>query len=132
MYWVAHLRERGHDSLFAASLNESQDEDSEALRLRFDDGLAKSLVEGRFRLVIVLDSAPKDPVHLVGYLEFVSDRLFIDLITVAAYEVGETKLVDPTRVEPERPQAEQPLGSAPVGDSGTEYAGIEEFRMTWT
>jgi hypothetical protein len=35
----------------------------------FRDGLATSLAEGSFRLVIVLDSAPDELLQVVGYLQ---------------------------------------------------------------
>src|SRR6266545_716730 len=35
----------------------------------FDRGVAESLAEGRFRVVIVLDAVPAELVRLVGYLE---------------------------------------------------------------
>jgi hypothetical protein len=38
-------------------------------------------------LVIVLDAALEELIQLVGYLEVISDRLLIDLITVASYDV---------------------------------------------
>jgi hypothetical protein len=54
----------------------------------FRDGLARSLPEGSFRLVIVLDSAPDELVQVVGYLQSVTDKIDIDLVTVAADDAG--------------------------------------------
>jgi hypothetical protein len=52
---------------------------------------ARSLAEGGFRLVIVLDSAPDELVQVVGYLQSVTDKIDIDLATVAAYNVGDRR-----------------------------------------
>jgi hypothetical protein len=67
----------------------------------FDAGVKSCLSDGRFRIVLVLDSAPAELTQLVGYLESVGD-LVIDLVTVAAYQVGDERLLVPQRVEPER------------------------------
>lgn len=42
--------------------------------------------------MIVLDAAPAELVRLVGYLEAVTDKLLIDLITVTAYDVNSARL----------------------------------------
>jgi hypothetical protein len=120
-----HLTKRGYETLWKAALNASQEPDSEAARQSFEEQLEKSLAEGMFRLVIVLDDAPDDLVRLVGYLEQVTDGLVIDLVTVASYEVGGQQLVVPTRLEPERFEAERSLG--PTGARADEFSGIEEF-----
>ena len=106
--------------------SESRDGFAESALL-FEEALAESLSQGRFRVVIVLDEAPEDLVNLVGYLEEVTDRLVIDLVTVAAYEVGDQKIVVPTRVEPKRFQADKKLPSPP-STPGQAFPGIEEFR----
>jgi hypothetical protein len=54
----------------------------------FTAGLENSLSQGRFRLVIVLDVAPEACIQFVGYLGVVSEKLLIDMITVASYDVG--------------------------------------------
>jgi hypothetical protein len=41
----------------------------------FREGLARSLADGSFRLVIVLDSAPDELVQVVGYLQSVTDKI---------------------------------------------------------
>jgi hypothetical protein len=44
----------------------------------FRDGLARSLAEGSFRFVIVLDSAPGELVQVAGYLQSVTGKIDID------------------------------------------------------
>ncbi len=61
---------------------------------------------GRFRLVFVLDEAPEELVRLVSYLETISERLIIDLITIATYTVNGSQILVPQRVEAE-PQREE-------------------------
>ena len=53
-----HLQRRGHDNLISAVAGDDQERslDTEA----FDQGLAESLADGRFRIVIVLDAAPAE------------------------------------------------------------------------
>jgi hypothetical protein len=123
-----HLSARGYATLFDAALGAGEERASEASRRRFDEGLTESLAEGRFRLVIVLDSAPTELVQLVGYLEYVTDRLVIDLVTVASYRVGETEMVVPTLVEPEPFQGARSLGAASSGEMASDTPGIGDFR----
>ncbi len=61
---AGQLQRRGYDGLLAAAAGDDQERslDAEA----FDQGLAESLAEGRFRVVIVLDAAPAELVRLVG------------------------------------------------------------------
>jgi hypothetical protein len=72
-----HLQRRGYDNLISAVVGDDQERslDTEV----FDQGLAESLADGRFRIVIVLDAAPAELGRLVGYLEAVTDKLLIDL-----------------------------------------------------
>ena len=83
------------------------------------------LSDGRFRLVLVLDSAPAELTQLVGYLESVGD-LVIDLVTVAAYQVGDERLLVPQRVEPERIEVQSPLAPQPAA-KGTVSEGTKVF-----
>lgn len=106
-----HLRERGYDGLYGAAVGAAGQPFSDVDRRRFDEGLAESLSSGRFGLVFVIDEAPEDLVRLVGYLESVTDRLLIDLVTVSTFQVGNHEVVVPTRVEPERWRADHALGS---------------------
>lgn len=98
-----HLRQRGYDGLGGAVAANDQEGSFEAAA--FASELALNLEEGRFRLVLVLDDAPAELVRLVGYLEAAADKLRIDLITVAAYEIGGSQVVVPQRVEPEERRA---------------------------
>jgi len=68
-----------------------------------------------------------DLVHLVGCLEYVTDRLVIDLVTVAQYQVGKTKLVVPSRT------AAQPASPSKRGRStlSDEVIGSEGTMKTW-
>ena len=60
----------------AASCRDQQHAvDAEDIR----DGLARSLAEGNFRLVVVLDSEPDELVQVVGYLQSVTDEIDIYL-----------------------------------------------------
>jgi hypothetical protein len=122
-----HLRDRGHASLLAAVTAEDQERvlDEEVFR----QGLAGSLAEGRFRIVVVLDAAPAELVTLVGYLEAVTnDRLLIDLVTVSTYEVGGSRIVVPQRVEPERQALPQRDPATPgVRQTGHAVAGAHDF-----
>jgi hypothetical protein len=68
----------------------------------FKQGLARSLADGSFRLVIVLDSAPDELVQVVGYLESITDKIDIDVVTVVAYEVAGSQVLVPQRIEPAR------------------------------
>jgi hypothetical protein len=97
----------------------------------FTDGLARSLADGSFRLVIVLDTAPDELVQVVGYLQSVTDKIDIDLVTVAAYEVNGSQVLVPQRIEPARRVRER--SDAQVHDrqqAGTLYPGSAEFRQT--
>jgi hypothetical protein len=97
----SHLGARSHATLLDAVKSADQegafDEDA------FATNLAEGLGSGRFRLVFVLDDAPAELVRLVGYLEAVTAELVIDLVTVAAYDIGGTRVLVPQRVDPERP-----------------------------
>jgi hypothetical protein len=101
---AAGLHRRGHDTLAGAVAAADQEGtfDAEAFALALEANLAS----GAFRLVLVLDSAPRELVRLVGYLEAMSENLVIDLVTVAAYDVDGTRIVVPQRVDPERVPAE--------------------------
>jgi hypothetical protein len=60
------------------------------------------MADGSFRLVIVLDSAPDELVQVVGYLQSVTDKIDIDLVTVAVYDVAGSQVLVPQRIEPGR------------------------------
>jgi len=107
---------------------EADDQQQVLDRQAFQEGLARSLAEGSFRLVIVLDSAPDELVQVVGYLELITDKIDIDLVTVTAYDVRGSQVLVPQRIEPAR-RTRRPSDSwvnpPPVG---TLYPGSAEFR----
>ncbi len=100
----AYLQERGYAHLTDAVVANNQDGSFDAVV--FADGLADSLAHGRFRLVLVLDSAPAELIQLVGYLKSVAKELLIDLITVSSFDVNGSQILVPQRVEPEEQQQE--------------------------
>ncbi len=120
-----HLQRRGYDSLIAAVAGDDQERslDTEA----FQQGLTDSLVDGRFRIVIVLDATPDELVRLVGYLEAVTDKLLIDLVTVSAYDVNGSRILVPQRVEPERWWSEAAQVPAAPREVGHLVAGADDF-----
>ena len=125
----AHLQKRGYDDLAQAVIADDQEGafDGET----FATTLATSLREGRFRLVLVLDTAPPELIRLVGYLGAVSDRLVIDLVTVAAYEIGSSQLVVPQRVDAERePEAAIVAPKSSTKPLGYTVEGKEAFIET--
>jgi hypothetical protein len=63
----------------------------------FRANLDAALRDGSFRLVLVLDQAPRELVKLVGYLEAVTQGLVIDLVTVTSYDVAGRRVVVPQR-----------------------------------
>jgi hypothetical protein len=90
-----------HDTVVAAVGGADQEGEFDAAAL--ETALAECLASGRFRLVFVLDSAPDDLVRLVGYLEDLTDEaLVIDLVTVAEYKVGDSRILVPQRLDPGR------------------------------
>ena len=94
----------------------------------FRDGLARSLAEGSFRLVIVLDSAPDELVQVVGYLQSVTDKIDIDLVTVSAYTVAGSQVLVPQRIDPGRRSRELSDAQVTARQAGTLYRGSDEFR----
>lgn len=96
----------------------------------FAQGLAEHLSEGRFRLVLVLDQAPEELVRLVGYLESITDKLLIDLISVSAYQIGGSQVLVPQRVEAERQTHRISTGGQTGTTAGTLVEGAEDFLAT--
>lgn len=122
----SHLHKRGFARLSEAAASSAQNGSFD--EGAFEQGLRESLGQGRFRSVLVLDDAPPELVRLVGYLEAVADKLLIDLITVAAYDLGGTQIVVPQRVEPERASPPVAVASMPKNDSVEIFAeGAEAF-----
>jgi hypothetical protein len=118
-----YLASHGFTSL--ADAVKAKDQEGSFDAVAFDSGVASCLGDGRFRLVLVLDSAPAELTQLVGYLESVGD-LVIDLVTVAAYQVGDERLLVPQRVEPERIEAQSASVSKPA-PKGTVSEGTKVF-----
>jgi hypothetical protein len=94
----------------------------------FRESLARSLAEGSFRLVIVLDSAPDELVQVVGYLQSITDKIDIDLVTVSAYTVANSQVLVPQRIDPGRRSRELSDAQVTARQAGTLYKGSEEFR----
>lgn len=122
---MGHLRSRGYESLVDAVTEEDQER---ALNVdEFNEGLAHSLADGAFRLVFVLDDAPPELTRLVGYLESIGEKLVIDLVTVAKYEIGDSQLLVPQRVDPERQTFETVQRAARTRPIGEFSAGATDF-----
>ena len=121
----SHLAKIGHSSIHSAI--ESGDQEGAFDAARFDEGLATSLREGRFRLVLVLDEAPAELIRLVGYLASIADKVLIDLITVSSFSIGGQEIIVPQRVDPE----EQTIEPSPFSPSNAERTraieGYEDF-----
>lgn len=110
---------------------EADDQQHALDREAFQEELARTLAEGSFRLVIVLDSAPDELVQVMGYLELVTGKIDIDLVTVTAYDVAGSRVLVPQRVDPGRRTRE--LSDAQVSDrqAGVLYPGSAEFRISF-
>ena len=94
----------------------------------FADGISRSLADGGFRLVIVLDSAPDELIQVVGYLQLVTDKIDIDLVTVTAYQVNGSRVLVPQRIEPARRTQEMSDAAVSARQSGTQTDGSRDFR----
>ncbi len=114
-----YLQAKGWPSLAEAVRATTQEASFDADALAA--GLDRSLALGAFRLVLVLDEAPAELVHLIGYLELIGEHLVIDLVTVTAYDVGGRRILVPQRIEPERQVDRHPSG-APAGSSAEAVA----------
>ncbi len=94
----------------------------------FRDGLARSLAEGSFRLVIVLDSAPDELIQVVGYLQSVTDKIDVDLVTVTAYDVSGSQVLVPQRIDPGRRARQMSDAQVTARQAGALHTGAAEFR----
>ena len=120
-----HVRDRGFASLWDAVTATDQ---SVADQDRFEASVGDALRSGRFRVVIVLDRAPKELVELVGFLEVVAERLTIDLITVSKYDIAGSIILVPQRVDPERRTSQEPSGGATAPpEEGYLADGADDF-----
>jgi hypothetical protein len=120
----------GGRSLLDVVRESAQEESVEAPE--FAETLGTTLRDGTFRLVLVLDQAPDDLVRLVGYVEAMTSGLSVDLVTLAAYEIGGQRVIVPQRVEPERRQRPEiePVEANRSGRPrrGDIMPGVEPFR----
>jgi hypothetical protein len=123
---AAHLSREGNSTIWEAVRND--DQEAALDQPAFADGLAASLSAGAFRLVIVLDQVPDELVQLVGYLELVTDKVIIDLLTISSYEVGSSKVLIPQRIDPGRRQAELSSAEATARQANAAQPGAQEFR----
>jgi len=118
-----HLQKRGTASIVAAV--EAADQQGVLDPQAFTAGLERSLAEGGFRLVFVLDSTPDE---LVGYLQLLTDRIVVDLVTVSTYEVNGSRILVPQRIEPARRSAELSDADAVARQVNALQPGSEAFR----
>ncbi len=122
-----HLERRNFTSLASASASAGAASFDAAT---FQEAMTDNLREGRFRLVLVLDTVPPELLRLVGYLEGRSDGLVIDLITVSEYVSGGEHLLVPQRLEPERRPADVP--EAHLGELAMTSGGDLFLKLTET
>lgn len=124
---ASHLSSRGFNTLLGAV--QATDQEGAIDAESFVQELTYTLMEGRFRLVLVLDEVPTELVRLVGYLEAVADKLIIDIITVASYEIAGSQVIIPQRIDPEQqvilPSSPPKVTTAPRGQL---LPGSEEFE----
>ena len=105
-----------------------EDQDGGVDRDEFEAALEENLREGRFRIVFVLDEAPPELSTLVAYLENVTNKLAIDLITVSSFEIRGEQVVIPQRVTPERHEAVIEQSRKQPSEKGITYNGSEEYE----
>ena len=122
------LRAEGHQTILDAV--SASDQEGSVQPDEFTATLEDSLHEGRFRLVFVLDEVPPELSTLVAYLEGVTTKIVIDLVTVSAYEVNGTQVILPQRVTPERHASVVEQRRTRQSDSGTLYPGSDEFEAS--
>lgn len=123
---ASHLSRRGNSTIWEAVRNDDQEAALE--EATFADGLASSLSDGAFRLVIVLDQVPDELVQLVGYLELVTDKVTVDLLTISSYDVGSSKVLIPQRIDPGRRIAELSSAEATARQANAAQPGSQDFR----
>jgi hypothetical protein len=122
-----HLSKRGHGSV--ADAVAAADQTGAFDRKTFLDAISASLREGSFRLVIVLDSAPSDLMRIAGYLEGITNKVLVDVITVSTFTSGDAMFMLPERVDPDRTLQDQ---ASPThgATKGTETEGAEVFEAS--
>ena len=121
------LQKEGHnnilDAVQAAGLENAISNSQE-----FTAAMGKSLSDGRFRLVFVLDEVPQELSTLVAYLENIASELVIDLVAVNSFDINGTQAVLPQRVAPERHDAT--VKEKGTIDSPERFEGPEVFRAS--
>ena len=65
---------------------------------------------------------------MVGYLQSVTDKIDIDLVTVAVYEVAGSQVLVPQRIEPARRVRELSDAQVTARQAGGLHPGSAEFR----
>lgn len=123
-----HLSKRGYASI--ADAVSASDQQGSFDAASFAQGLAQSLEEGGFRLIVVLDEAREELIRLTGYLQAVTDRLVIDLITVSAYEVNGSQILVPQRVDAENGPSAPRTSPKLRPDQGRLVEGADDFAAT--
>lgn len=123
---ASHLRSLGTDSILAAV--EADDQQHAVDAASFTNGLARCLDEGSFRLVLVLDDALDELSQTVGYLESLTNRIQIDLITVSTYQVNGSRVLVPQRLEPGRRERELSPAEANARQGNALAPGSADFR----
>lgn len=122
---MRHLRDRGYLSIADAA--RAKDTSGQFEAGAFASTLAECLAAGTARLVLVLDEAPRELLHLAAYLEAVTDRLVVDLITVTRYEIGDEVAMVPRRVDPGREREEQRSSGSTRQSTAQYLEGADEF-----
>lgn len=123
-----HLYRRGYETISAAMA--ANDQAGSFDDSGFAEGLTECLVQGRFRLILVLDEAPEELIRLVGYLEAVSDKLLIDLITVSAYEIDGSNILVPQRIDAEQQRVTTPVERVARKAQGRLVEGAGDFAAS--
>lgn len=105
----SQLKERGYETIAEAVGAVEQDVivDNKA----FYASLSEHLARGSFRIVFLLDAAPPVLVKLAGFLEAITDRVVVDLVTISTYDVGIEQIFLPQRIDPERSPEPPPVWS---------------------
>lgn len=122
-----HLAKRGYADL--ADAVAQNDQEGSFDRTAFVESMTEGLRQGSFRLVLVLDEAPAELVRLVGYLQAVSDKLVIDLVTVGAFDFADTRIVVPQRVEPDQTLARPSSPATKVGRYSEGAGAFEDAAL---
>ena len=126
----AHLQQRGHETI--AEAVGALEQDVLVDETAFYASLSEHLARGSFRIVFLLDAAPPVLVKLAGFLEAITDRVVVDLVTISTYDVGAEQIFLPQRIDPERVTEREPPRSAQRQPQqwSDPYEGSEVFRAS--